>query len=84
MPKLDIFSPDGISIREKPFKTKKEAAEYYQEWVKRFENQGYYSSNRGKIELKHLSCNCTFGKGYGVTFRPICRLDEFLELQKLP
>jgi len=54
----NILSPDGITIRLEHFGTKKEATSFYKEWKNRFTQQGYYSSNQGKIDLKDLDDVC--------------------------
>lgn len=55
----DILSPDGIAISySKSYKTKEEAKIAFNEWKKRFESQGYYSSNNGRIPLDELEENC--------------------------
>lgn len=58
--RYDIISPDGFSIRigVDPFKTKKEGIEYFEKWKKRYEQQGYYSSNNGRIPLVDLAESC--------------------------
>lgn len=56
----NYLSPDGISISMENFSTKKAAHQYLKQWIKRFERQGYYSSNKGRIELEHLEECCTF------------------------
>ena len=58
--KCQILSPDGISINpEGFFPNFTEARKYFDEWVKRFEKQGYYSSNNGPIKLEDLEEHCT-------------------------
>jgi len=55
----DILSPDGFSISAtETWNTPEEAETAFIEWVKRFERQGYYSSNRGRIELSELRKYC--------------------------
>ncbi len=83
---IDILSPDGISIRETNFDSKAQAIEYYNNWAKRFENQGYYSSIKGKIALDQLSYNCVFGTSNAnqILFDPICKMNELLKIEKLP
>lgn len=57
----DILSPDGISIRmgdQDLFKSHKEARTYFNKWKKRFQQQGYYSSNHGRIALDDLHYEC--------------------------
>jgi len=39
-----IYSPDGFTITIDNFNTKKEAKEQFNQWLKRYECQGYYSS----------------------------------------
>jgi len=58
--RYDILSPDGFSIFfDKTYKTREEAMNAFFEWKKRYEQQGYYSSNRGKIPLDELEQHCT-------------------------
>jgi hypothetical protein len=60
--RYDILSPDGFSIRigdAEPFKTKKEGLQYFEQWKKRYERQGYYSSvPYGRIPLEDLAEYC--------------------------
>jgi hypothetical protein len=57
-----ILSPDGFPInRDGEFKTKKIALDYFENWKKQYERQGYYSSvDHGKIPLDKLKEHCTF------------------------
>jgi len=57
---FNILSPDGLTISMDNFKTKEEALSYFAEWKKRFELQGYYSSNNGRIDLEDLEDECCF------------------------
>ena len=58
--RYDVLSPDGFSIdREKTYANKKECITAFKEWKKRFETQGYYSSNKGRIDLRDLIDYCT-------------------------
>ena len=57
---FNILSPDGLTISMDNFKTKEEALNYFAEWKKRFELQGYYSSNDGRIDLEDLEDECCF------------------------
>jgi len=57
---FNILSPDGLTISMDNFKTKEEALNYFAEWKKRFELQGYYSSNDGRIDLEDLEDKCCF------------------------
>lgn len=58
--KYDVISPDGFSIRigVPPFKSVEERQKYFDKWKKRYEAQGYYSSNNGRIPLSELSDRC--------------------------
>jgi hypothetical protein len=60
MKKFDVISPDGFSIHfSDTYKTKKEARKAFEEWKKRYEMQGYYSStNYGRIPLNELENYC--------------------------
>ena len=59
--KYDVLSPDGFSIFPTlRYSSKKEANEAFNEWKKKYEQQGYYSSNKGRIELKDLKEHCKF------------------------
>jgi hypothetical protein len=51
----DVISPDGFPISCKPFPSKKAALAAIPVWCARFEQQGYYSTNRWeKIPLPEL------------------------------
>jgi len=59
---LDVFSPDGFTIRlddQALFKNIDEAWAYFRKWKNRYKKQGYYSSSYGRIELKYLAEECT-------------------------
>jgi hypothetical protein len=60
MAQFDVFSPDGFAIsREETYPTLEVAEQKLQEWVKRYEFQGYYStSNRERITLDKLASRC--------------------------
>jgi hypothetical protein len=60
MAQFDVLSPDGFSIdRVETYPSKKVAEQKLQEWVKRYEKQGYYStSNRERIALDELASYC--------------------------
>jgi len=60
MAQFDVFSPDGFSIsREETYPSLEVAKQKLQEWVKRYEFQGYYSrSNRDRIPLDKLEHYC--------------------------
>jgi hypothetical protein len=58
-----MLSPDGFSIEfDKTYASKKEAEKAFTEWKKRYELQGYYSSNSGRISLEDLREYCTLQK----------------------
>ena len=54
--KYDVLSPDGFSISfDELWDTPEEAQKAAEKWVKRYEQQGYYStSNRDRIPLDQL------------------------------
>jgi hypothetical protein len=59
----DVISPDGFSInREGYYNSKKEAENALNEWVKRYEPQGYYSTvkhgERVRLMLDELADYC--------------------------
>ena len=57
--RYDILSPDGFSIFfDKTYKTKEDAMTHFFEWKKRYERQGYYSANFGRIPLDELEQHC--------------------------
>jgi len=58
-----MLSPDGFPIEfDKTYSSKKEAEKAFIEWKKRYELQGYYSSNSGRISLEELRGCCTLKK----------------------
>lgn len=58
--RYDVISPDGFSIhRTDTYPNRRLAWSALQEWKKGYENQGYYSSNRGRIPLDELAGHCT-------------------------
>ena len=61
--KYQVLSPDGFTIEfDKPYyRSMKKAFAAFNEWKKRFEFQGYYSSNNyGRIPLVDLEDYCQF------------------------
>jgi hypothetical protein len=54
----NILSPDGITISPNNFATKSSANKAFTQWRKRYEGQGYYSSNNGRIALNQLKHEC--------------------------
>lgn len=55
----DVISPDGFSIDAvATYSSEEEAIAAFNAWKKRFEAQGYYSSNRGRIALDELASHC--------------------------
>jgi len=55
---FDVISPDGIPLDFESYKSEAEARQAFKTWAKRFEFQGYYSSNNGRIALDDLQSNC--------------------------
>jgi hypothetical protein len=63
MAQFDVFSPDGHAIsREETYPSVEVAEQKIKEWVKRYEFQGYYSSNKGRIPLDKLASRCKIVK----------------------
>lgn len=62
MKKYQVLSPDGFTIEfdKWTYPTKKEMMKSFQKWKERYEVQGYYSSNNGRIPLNELEEHCTF------------------------
>lgn len=60
MKRFDVISPDGFSIHfSDTYKSVKEAKKAFEQWKKRYEMQGYYSStNYGRIPLDELKDYC--------------------------
>ena len=59
MAKFDVISPDGFSIeRDKTYTSKKQAQDALNRWMRRYESQGHYSSNNGRIPLNELESKC--------------------------
>lgn len=58
--KYNYLSPDGFSVCMENFDTPKEAYEFFIEWCKQFEQQGYYSANSRRIDLWELPLKCNF------------------------
>jgi hypothetical protein len=58
--KYDLLSPDGIPIHPtETYSSLKEVKVKFDEWVKRYERQGYYSSvYYGRIPLSELKNYC--------------------------
>lgn len=56
---FDVISPDGFSIdRIMTYPTRTKAKNALKKWTKRFEQQGYYSSVKGRIPLSELADHC--------------------------
>ena len=62
--KYNYLSPDGFSVRRENFDTPKEAYEYFTQWCKQFQGQGYYSANSRRIDLWELPLKCNFFVDY--------------------
>ena len=61
--KVQVLSPDGITIEfdKWTYPSMKKAKEAFNNWKKRYEMQGYYSSNNyGRIPLGDLENYCQF------------------------
>lgn len=63
--RIQVLSPDGFTLEfDKPYyPSKKKAIEAFNNWKKRYENQGYYSSTSyGRISLDELENYITVNK----------------------
>lgn len=51
-----LFTPSGFdtTVEALVHSSPEAAKEHYDEWVKNFETQGYYSTNRDRIPLSEL------------------------------
>lgn len=60
--KIQILSPDGFTIdfQKSFYKSFDEAMTAFDQWKQRYEGQGYYSSNEGRIPLNDLINHCQF------------------------
>lgn len=56
----NVLSPDRFAISfSDTYESIEEAKGAFENWKKRFEAQGYYSSNSGRIPLDELEDHCT-------------------------
>ena len=62
--KFEVLSPDGFTIeRESEYNSLKEAKTALNEFIKRYEKQGYYSkSNREQLPVNEIAKNCIINK----------------------
>jgi hypothetical protein len=62
MKKYQVISPDGFTIEfQNPYyRSMKKAKEAFMNWIRRYEVQGYYSSNNQRIPLNELENYCQF------------------------
>mgnify|MGYP003335802340 CR=1 FL=1 len=62
--RIMVLSPDGFTIEAeiRSYPTQAKADEAFEKWKKRYEIQGYYSSNEGRIPLSELKSYCQFVK----------------------
>lgn len=60
--KVLVLSPDGFTIdfMKAHYPSMEKAKEAFQKWKERYQTQGYYSSNSGRIPLDKLEEYCTF------------------------
>ena len=55
----DVMSPDGFSInRDEIYQTPEKAGLALEQFVRRYQKQGYYSSNEGRIPVEQLAFHC--------------------------
>lgn len=63
MAKYNVISPDGFTIRQENFASKKKANEYLLEWIKRYQKQKWYSKFDGtKIPWTKIPFHCQITK----------------------
>jgi len=73
--KYRVISPDGFDIvNGKIYNSKKEAEIAFLEWSKNYVNQGYYSSNKGRIPLDELREHMGF-KPINIMYQSIAVID---------
>lgn len=65
-----IISPDGFPTQMEPFSCEgggleKDVKKNFNKWKERYEIQGYYSSNNGRIPLEDLEYYCSIQKVEG-------------------
>lgn len=60
----EVLSPDGFTIEfnKRSYPTLKKAEQAFENWKKRYEQQGYYSSNFQRIPLSELKNYCQIKK----------------------
>lgn len=60
--KYEVLSPDGIRIDglTESYPSFERALNAFEVWKLRYEVQGYYSANYGRISLNELKNHCTF------------------------
>jgi hypothetical protein len=60
MAQFEVYSPDGFPIhREDTYPSREVAEQKLDEWVKRYETQGYYSmSDRTRLSLDEIKDHC--------------------------
>jgi hypothetical protein len=60
--RMEVLSPDGFTIEMgvASYANPKKALVAFQKWRERFREQGYYSSNNGRIPLNELMDRCSF------------------------
>jgi hypothetical protein len=62
--RIEVLSPDGFTIEMgvASYPSTNKAADAFNKWKMRFETQGYYSSNNGRIPLNELMDRCSFNQ----------------------
>lgn len=60
MKKYQVLTPDGIKVESNrtSYPTLKKAKVALELWIRKYEVQGYYLSNNGKIPLNELESSC--------------------------
>jgi len=70
-----VISPDGLPISFDKWNSREDAETGFNEWLKRFEGQGYYSSVKGRIALQDVQEACRFISAIELP----CRLKSILD-----
>ena len=59
--RYQVLSPDGFTIDREidTYPSKEKAEDALTEWIKRYEKQGYYSTNGKRIPLNEIRNYCS-------------------------
>ena len=74
MSRFQVLSPDGFPInKDKTYCCRESAVIACKEWIDRYEKQGYYSSNEGRIEFNNIWGMCS------IVEEPAKSLQEYMD-----